>query len=138
LKRRVNVNPSHHRGSTPRQARLGETIRTFGTTSGLDERKSEARLGGMHYRTGIIAAMESEFRDLADSLDHDSSEKIAGREILYGTLEGENVALVLCGCGKVNATHAATLMACRTLSPRTSPHSTAWRGRPGPLGRAGI
>jgi len=72
----------------------------------------------MHYRTGIIAAMESEFRDLADSLDHDSSEKIAGREILYGTLEGENVALVLCGCGKVNATHAATLMACQARISR--------------------
>lgn len=72
----------------------------------------------MHSRTGIIAAMESEFRDLADSLDHCSSEKIAGREILYGTLEGENVALLLCGCGKVNATHAATLMACQSRISR--------------------
>ena len=62
-------------------------------------------------RTGIIAAMESEFRDLATSLDHERSEKIAGREILYGNLEGHPVALVLCGCGKVNAALSATLLA---------------------------
>ena len=69
-------------------------------------------------RTGILAAMESEFRDLADSLEHHSSESIAGREIIYGTLEGEEVAMVLCGCGKVNATHAATLLACQAQVSR--------------------
>lgn len=62
-------------------------------------------------RTGIIAAMESEFRDLATSLNHERSEKIAGRELLYGNLEGQPVALVLCGCGKVNAALSATLLA---------------------------
>jgi adenosylhomocysteine nucleosidase len=65
----------------------------------------------MHERTGIIAAMESEIRDLAASLEHERTEKIAGREIHYGHLEGQPVALVLCGCGKVNAAHSATLLA---------------------------
>jgi adenosylhomocysteine nucleosidase len=65
----------------------------------------------MNKRTGIIAAMDSEFRDLASSLDHERTEKIAGREIHYGHLEGHPVALVLCGCGKVNAAHSATLLA---------------------------
>jgi adenosylhomocysteine nucleosidase len=66
----------------------------------------------MNHRTGIIAAMDSELRDLASSLDHERTEKIAGREIHYGKLEGQPVVIVLCGCGKVNATHSATLLAC--------------------------
>jgi len=65
----------------------------------------------MKERTGIIAAMESEIRDLSASLEHERTEKIAGREIHYGHLEGQPVALVLCGCGKVNATLSATLLA---------------------------
>ncbi|MCE9588774.1 MAG: 5'-methylthioadenosine/adenosylhomocysteine nucleosidase [Verrucomicrobia bacterium] len=65
----------------------------------------------MHERTGIIAAMESEIRDLSASLEHEGTETVAGREIRYGRLEGEPVALTLCGCGKVNATLSATLLA---------------------------
>jgi adenosylhomocysteine nucleosidase len=65
----------------------------------------------MNTRTGIIAAMESEIRDLSTSLEHEGTETIAGREIRYGRLEGEPVALILCGCGKVNATLSATLLA---------------------------
>ena len=65
----------------------------------------------MKERTGIIAAMESEIRDLSASLEHERTEKIAGREIHYGRREGQPVALVLCGCGKVNATLSATLLA---------------------------
>jgi len=62
-------------------------------------------------RTGVIAAMDSELRDLASSLDHERTETIAGREIHYGWLEARPVALVLCGCGKVNASLSATLLA---------------------------
>jgi adenosylhomocysteine nucleosidase len=72
----------------------------------------------MNKRIGIIAAMDSEFRDLASSLDHERTEKIAGREIHYGTLEGIPVAIILCGCGKVNATHSATLLACHAKVSR--------------------
>ena len=68
----------------------------------------------MNTRTGIIAAMESEIRDLSASLDHERTERIAGREIHYGALEGLPVALVLCGCGKVNAALSATLLAGHT------------------------
>jgi len=64
----------------------------------------------MNTRTGIIAAMESELCDLSASLDHERTERIAGREIHYGTLEGQPVALLLCGCGKVNAALSATLL----------------------------
>ncbi|MCE9541947.1 MAG: 5'-methylthioadenosine/adenosylhomocysteine nucleosidase [Verrucomicrobia bacterium] len=66
----------------------------------------------MSERTGIIAAMESEIRDLSATLEHERTERIAGREIRYGQLEGQPVALILCGCGKVNAAHSATLLAC--------------------------
>ena len=65
----------------------------------------------MKTRTGIIAAMESEIRDLSASLEHEGTETVAGREIRYGRLEGEPVAMILCGCGKVNATLSATLLA---------------------------
>jgi adenosylhomocysteine nucleosidase len=65
----------------------------------------------MNNRTGIIAAMESELRDLAATLVHERTEKIAGREIHYGNLEGQPVAMLLCGCGKVNAALSATLLA---------------------------
>lgn len=71
----------------------------------------DVRLAAMNTRTGIIAAMESEIRDLSASLEHERMEKIAGREIHYGLLEGQPVAMVLCGCGKVNAAHSATLLA---------------------------
>lgn len=65
----------------------------------------------MNNRTGIIAAMDSELRDLVSSLEHERTEKISGREIHYGQLEGQPVALVLCGCGKVNAAISATILA---------------------------
>jgi adenosylhomocysteine nucleosidase len=65
----------------------------------------------MNNRTGIIAAMDSEIRNLQSSLDHERTEKIAGREIHYGKLEGHPVAIVLCGCGKVNAALSATILA---------------------------
>jgi adenosylhomocysteine nucleosidase len=64
-----------------------------------------------HQRTGIIAAMESEIRNLTSSLEHERTERIAGREIHYGSLEGLPVALLLCGVGKVNAALSATLLA---------------------------
>jgi len=55
--------------------------------------------------------MDSEIRNLKSSLKHDRTERIAGREIHYGHLEGQPVAIVLCGCGKVNAALSATLLA---------------------------
>jgi len=64
----------------------------------------------MKTRTGIIAAMESELRDLSAFLDHERTESITGRDIHYGNLEGQPVALLLCGCGKVNAALSATLL----------------------------
>jgi len=65
----------------------------------------------MKNRTGIIAAMDSELRDLLGDLHKESSERIGGREIHYGRLEGHDVAMTLCGCGKVNAALTATLLA---------------------------
>jgi adenosylhomocysteine nucleosidase len=72
----------------------------------------------MNNRTGIIAAMDSEIRNLSAALEHERTEKIAGREIHYGNLEGQAVAIVLCGCGKVNASHSATLLACHSKVSR--------------------
>jgi adenosylhomocysteine nucleosidase len=65
----------------------------------------------MSNRTGIIVAMDSEIRNLTSSLQHERTEKIAGREIHYGNLEEQPVAIVRCGCGKVNAALSATILA---------------------------
>ena len=72
----------------------------------------------MTNRTGIIAAMDSEIRNLTAALEHERTDKIAGREIHYGKLEGQPIAIVLCGCGKVNAAHSATLLACHSKVTR--------------------
>ena len=72
----------------------------------------------MSKRTGIIAAMESEIRDLGASLERERIEKIAGREIHYGTFEDHPVALMLCGVGKVNAALSTTLLACHAKVDR--------------------
>ena len=72
----------------------------------------------MSERTGIIAAMESEIRDLGASLERERIEKNAGREIHYGSLEGHPVALMLCGVGKVNAALSATVLACHAKVDR--------------------
>ena len=65
----------------------------------------------MNHRIGIIGAMDSEIRNLTATLEHERTERVAGREIHYGRLEGQPVALVLCGCGKVNAALSATVLA---------------------------
>lgn len=62
--------------------------------------------------------MDSEIRNLTAALDHERTDKIAGREIHYGKLEGQPIAIVLCGCGKVNAAHSATLLACHSKVTR--------------------
>lgn len=72
----------------------------------------------MHNRTGIIAAMDSEIRNLTADLDQERTERIAGREIHFGFLEDQPVAMVLCGCGKVNAALSATLLACHAKVSR--------------------
>ena len=72
----------------------------------------------MTNRTGIIAAMDSEIRNLTAALEHERTDKIAGRGIHYGKLEGQPIAIVLCGCGKVNAAHSATLLACHSKVTR--------------------
>jgi len=76
-----------------------------------DKKVSRDKTSLMNHITGIIAAMESELRDLLAALDQEQTKKIAGKEIHYGKLEGQPVALVLCGCGKVNAALSATLLA---------------------------
>lgn len=105
------MNPSNHRGKPPSQAWHHDIFAIFALFLSRREIHEWDTQVIMETRTGIIAAMESEFRDLADSLDHDRTEKLAGREIHYGLLEGQPVALVLCGCGKVNAALSTALLA---------------------------
>ena len=54
-------------------------------------------------KTGIIGAMEEEVASLKEALTDSKTTTIAGMEFCEGKLEGEDVVVVQCGIGKVNA-----------------------------------
>ena len=54
-------------------------------------------------KTGIIGAMEEEVASLKGALTDPQTTLIAGMEFWEGKLEGEDVVIVQCGMGKVNA-----------------------------------
>ena len=54
-------------------------------------------------KTGIIGAMEEEVNSLKESITDPKSTTIAGMEFCEGKLDGEDVVVVQCGMGKVNA-----------------------------------
>jgi adenosylhomocysteine nucleosidase len=60
--------------------------------------------------TGIIGAMEDEVAMIRDWLAGPESWRAGGFEFLLGTLEGENVVLLRCGIGKVNAAVGCALL----------------------------
>ena len=62
-------------------------------------------------KTGIIGAMESEVAALMEAVENPQKTNIAGMEFCEGTLDGEDVVIVKCGVGKINAgTCAQTLI----------------------------
>ncbi len=65
-----------------------------------DTAKANAAASG---RIGIIGAMEEEVTSLKESLQDSKTTTIAGMEFFEGKLEGEDVVVVQCGMGKVNA-----------------------------------
>ena len=54
-------------------------------------------------KTGIIGAMEEEVNFLKEALSDSKTSTIAGMEFFEGKLDGEDVVVVQCGVGKVNA-----------------------------------
>ena len=59
-------------------------------------------------RIGIIAAMKEELSSFKSSLENIETKKIGTLEYYTGTMNGHDVALILCGIGKVNATAGCT------------------------------
>jgi adenosylhomocysteine nucleosidase len=59
---------------------------------------------------GIIGAMEDEVLFLRSAIETGHSETVAGFEMISGTLENKEVALLRCGIGKVNAAVGCTLL----------------------------
>ena len=53
--------------------------------------------------TGIIGAMENEVQSLKSDMQITQTSTIAGMNFCRGTLEGQQVVVVQCGIGKVNA-----------------------------------
>ena len=54
-------------------------------------------------KIGIIGAMEEEVNSLKEGLSDSKTTTIAGMEFCEGKLDGEDVVIVQCGIGKVNA-----------------------------------
>lgn len=54
-------------------------------------------------RIGIIGAMEEEVTSIKEALTESQTTTIAGMEFCEGKLEGEDMVVVQCGMGKVNA-----------------------------------
>ena len=59
---------------------------------------------------GIIGALPEEVALLCDAMDIESQEQHYGSTFYRGTLEGQQVAVVCCSIGKVNAALCASLM----------------------------
>ncbi|WDF81659.1 5'-methylthioadenosine/adenosylhomocysteine nucleosidase [Lacticaseibacillus pabuli] len=54
-------------------------------------------------KIGVVCAMEEEIRELLAVLDNQKSVTIAGQKFYDGTINGQEVSLVECGIGKVQA-----------------------------------
>ncbi len=61
-------------------------------------------------KIGIIGAMESEIGGLRDKLENQKVVKAAGMDFYIGVMSGNEVIIVKCGVGKVNAAICATLL----------------------------
>ncbi len=62
---------------------------------------------------GIIGAMDSEIEKLASLMEGKKDERSGGLLFLSGTLSGQNVTVVKCGVGKVNAARCTQALADR-------------------------
>lgn len=59
---------------------------------------------------GAVIAMESEAKILLDILQVERKEEVSGKPVFVGKAAGEEVALILCGIGKVNAAIGAQIL----------------------------
>jgi adenosylhomocysteine nucleosidase len=64
-------------------------------------------------RIAVVAAMAQELAALLTLLDHEHTERHAGRDFHLGALHGQPLVLVLCGIGKVAAAATTALLAAR-------------------------
>ena len=62
-----------------------------------------AQSGSSHETIGIIGAMEEEVASLKENAHITRATTIAEMEFCEGTIDGQNVVIVQCGMGKVNA-----------------------------------
>ena len=67
-------------------------------------------MGLNNYNIGILAAMDSEYRLIHNSLEGLVEEKVFDTIFCLGKIKGNNVVLVRSGVGKVNAATATTIL----------------------------
>ena len=60
--------------------------------------------------TGIICAMQIEANGIIALSQNTQTEEIAGMKFTTGTLNGKDIAVVVCGVGKVNAAMCAVVL----------------------------
>ena len=60
--------------------------------------------------TGIICAMQIEADGIIALSQNTQTEEIAGMKFTTGTLNGKDIAVVVCGVGKVNAAMCAVVL----------------------------
>ncbi len=69
-----------------------------------------SRANGTSAKTGIIGAMDVEIDSLKSAVKDAKTTSVGGMEFCEGSLEGEEVVIVKCGVGKVNAGTCAQLL----------------------------
>ena len=79
---------------------------------------------------GILCALDIELRHLQERLTQAGTQRVMGFDVHVGNLEGQKVALVQCGVGKVNAA-----LCCQTLLMRYEPTLIINSGVAGSLNR---
>ena len=60
---------------------------------------------------GIIGALDEEIALLKDSMSIEKEVSVYGSTYYHGTLEGQQVVVVCCSVGKINAALCASVMA---------------------------
>lgn len=82
---------------------MDEAIHRAETATSEDLRPEPDEPAGKPVKTGIIGAMDEEVASLKEALENEKTTRIAGMEFSEGILDGQDVVIVKCGVGKVNA-----------------------------------
>ena len=64
---------------------------------------------------GIIAAMEAEACEIINLINDPRIDIIGNKKVYSGIINNQPVAVIICGCGKVNAAFATTILITQSI-----------------------